>query len=764
MPPTLLGAAQQRVVSPTTSPPGQKTPKTPKTPALRRSKSEKPVRSEVRSLPSARSSVELRRGATVLKRAATYISSAESVLQRAGTNVQLQRASSLPTEPSVLRHAATMPMLHDMEAERPWCGGLWKTQQLIGFLGGIACLIAFCVAQPMKTYTNASAMLGITALCACFWVFEVVPLYVTALLPVVLMPLFEITSSEIAAAAYWNANGWIQLVFVGVFFVDIALEQTQLHRRIALWMLLSLPVVSPGLLLFSFMFICWLLSLFCNSIAVALLISPLAITLLNAVEDHVRDNCSLEASLKQAEDRATAEAVAAEWGTAAKGGSNSAGSGVGSPDVLLQDAAANSGDSGLAQKRAKKQPEGKAADVTCQSDLDAEEVHRFSDAVMLGIAYSTTAGGLGTIVGAIPNFLLLGQPIVQSEVTWSSWFCFAFPISVTLFVLAYAVIFFKYIRGIRLPGIPREVLELEWEDLTSEVGSFSRDELAVAVIQVLQIVLLIIEPWAISPLVKTKYGETLINDSTLACAPAALLFFIPSIIRPGQSVLTWQAVHEHFDFGMVLLIGGSFAITQGFSESGLKFALGDVFASITSHHSALGMQFIIILIIAIATQIFSGIGTASTMLPALSASAQQAVENPMILLLPATVGCSFAFMMPTAMPSNVVVLAKSQELARPLRVRDFFFTGLPLTILAWVAGSFLCYGMGNLVFDSLKPLEQEMCAQLTASCLWVNVPGQIRWMHVDYQACMMVDQLNDAVCNLWNGTQLNVSSVVPIYS
>jgi len=171
----------------------------------------------------------------------------------------------------------------------------------------------------------------------------------------------------------------------------------------------------------------------------------------------------------------------------------------------------------------------------------------------------------------------------------------------------------------------------------------------------------------------------------------------------------------------------------------------------------------IIGVITVATQMFSGIGTAATMLTALSSSAQQAIENPMMLLLPATVGCSLAFMMPTAMPSNVVVLAKSQELARPLRVRDFMLSGIPLTIVAWAATSLLTYGMGQAVYHSHEPFSHKACKDLPASCLWISAPGTVRHFEVETQACMMVDLMNDRLCNLWNGTQLNVSDLTPIY-
>merc|ERR1719356_2432759 len=105
------------------------------------------------------------------------------------------------------------------------------------------------------------------------------------------------------------------------------------------------------------------------------------------------------------------------------------------------------------------------------------------------------------------------------------------------------------------------------------------------------------------------------------------------------------------------------------------------------------LDLVIIVAITLCSQIFSSIGTAAAMLPVLAASAQRAVVNPLSLMLPAAVATSFAFLLPTASPPNVIVLAKSQELPRPLRIRDFFLTGLPLTLLACVVGAILTHAM-----------------------------------------------------------------------
>merc|ERR1712194_65830 len=119
-------------------------------------------------------------------------------------------------------------------------------------------------------------------------------------------------------------------------------------------------------------------------------------------------------------------------------------------------------------------------------------------------------------------------------------------------------------------------------------------------------------------------------------------------------------------------------------------------------------------------------------------------------LPPATIACSFAFMLPTAAPCNIVVLAKSRDLAVPLRVRDFFFTGLPITCLMLVLGTGLLHVLGPLVFDVNAPFPKWACDEV--SCLWMNVSGAVNGMQVFSQACTFDVTTNVTDCRLASGT------------
>jgi len=629
-----------------------------------------------------------------LQRAATQLG---TQLQKAGTNLGLQRAGTLPTENRELRHAATMPITFDVESARPFCGGLWKAQQLIGFVLGVASLIVLCAVAPLSINGASNRMLGIVLMCGCFWVFEVMPLYITALLPLVLMPLLRITSSSIASTAYWDP---IQFLVIGTFLVDIALEEVHLPRRLALKLLMKTGEVQPWLLLLVFMSACWLLSMFVNNVAVCLMITPFATGLMQAAEE------------RAAEERAAA---------------------------VVED------------------PHHDESESTGTS-LPVEPLQRFSSGLLIGIAYGTTAGGMATLIGSVPNELLMGNGPLSQQISYASWMEYAFPTSLATFVMAYLVVYWRYCRGVKIAVVTREGLEREYEELVAEIGSFSRDELTVAIVQIVQFSLLFCVPWIRQMRIfQTSFGESLIGDSTVACLPVIVLFLSPSVLRPGQSILTWPVVHEKFDFGLLLLIGGGFAIASGFVQSGLNIALGNMLASVIEEAHLCVITLVIVLVVSVATQIFSTVGTATTVIPVLISTASRAVTNPLGLVLPATAACSFAFALPMATPANIIVLAKSRDLLMPLRVRDFFLTGMPLTVIMVLLGSCLLFFMGEVVFETNGPFPKWACDDV--SCLWADVPGVIKGVQVASQACTMDLTSNMTECRLVNGTWLDVSSI-----
>lgn len=625
--------------------------------------------------------------------------------------ISVPRAVTLPSDARHLRQAANCPGNFRAD-ERPHCGGMWLRKQMIGFVLGSTLFLIFVVFRPAHTiYINANRMCGVTLLIGVFWICEVMPVYVTALLPLILLPVLGITSTAVVANAYWNP---IQLLVVGTYLVDIALEQVCLPQRVALKMLTLVGRVNPAAVLLAIMGITWFLSMFNNNIAVAFMVVPFAISLLNASEEYARDNA------------------------------------ISSSDIEIDEVGSDSEES-----------EGDPVEQRVTRVLS--EVHRYSAGVLLGIAFASNAGGIATMTGCVPNQILLGVGTLADEISYSHWFRFALPTSVVTFLLAYGIIWFQYVRGAKVRALNQLVVDGQVEEFQAEHGPASRDEYVVGILQAIQFTLLITRRfWAhILAGFSTMPTEMLFGDATAAMLPAVFLFLIPSSVRKGESVITWPHVHDKFDFGLILLIGGGFAIASGFKESGLDAAIGDWIGDLLKNGD--GAKFWEVCQVVVATafsaQIFSAVGTATTILPALQSGAQMALVNPLNLMLPATVACSLAFAFPTAAPANVVVLAKSQELAKPLSVRNFVRTGVPLNIVATIVAAYLLQFMVAREFDTQGPYPKWACDGLL--CIWANVSGEVRGRFVDNQACVIDDHVAMVNCRLANGTIMAVDQVMP---
>jgi sodium-dependent dicarboxylate transporter 2/3/5 len=317
-----------------------------------------------------------------------------------------------------------------------------------------------------------------------------------------------------------------------------------------------------------------------------------------------------------------------------------------------------------------------------------KEKNNFALALMLGIAYSASIGGIATIIGTPPNVVFVG--ILKSnfpmapEISFMQWMLLALPFSLTFLPIAwfYLVYIAAPVGKKGSEGLKSSIIEQELKDL----GPMTRAEKYTLIIFITTGVLWLtrsdidlgafhLAGWA------GLLGLTgMIHDSTVAIAMAALTFIIPAgEEREGkqQFLMEWQWA-KRIPWGILLLFGAGFALASGFQESGLTAWLGEQLKTF----KFLPVSLIILIVCAMATfttEFASNTAMASTLLPILAGLSIALGINPIILMIPATISCSTAFMLPIATPPNAIVFGSGY-----LQVRDMVKVGFVMNILGLI--------------------------------------------------------------------------------
>ncbi|MEO0333435.1 MAG: SLC13 family permease, partial [Bacteroidota bacterium] len=150
-----------------------------------------------------------------------------------------------------------------------------------------------------------------------------------------------------------------------------------------------------------------------------------------------------------------------------------------------------------------------------------------------------------------------------------------------------------------------------------------------------------------------------VHDSTVAMIGALLLFMIPSgEWKSSVPLLNWKAAAT-IPWGVVMIVGGGYAIAESFQVTGLPDWVGQQLAFINQYPLLIILLLVVGLMIFL-TEINSNTATANIFLPVLAALAIASQINPLLLMIPATFACSFAFMLPSGTGTNAVIFASER--------------------------------------------------------------------------------------------------------
>lgn len=327
-----------------------------------------------------------------------------------------------------------------------------------------------------------------------------------------------------------------------------------------------------------------------------------------------------------------------------------------------------------------------------------ERAGNFSVGLLLSIAYAASIGGIATLVGTPPNLSFARIFHIYfpdaPEISFSSWLMFAFPVSLMLFALAWFLLYFMYKPDNRHFA---EISKSTFHDELKRMGKAGQEERTVFVVFVLLAILWIFRSNLDLGFVKIPGWAGLfpnsgfINDGTVAIAMAVILFLIPSQSEKGNYLLDWQTASK-LPWHILLLFGGGFALATGFKESGLSLWFGEQLSGVASLHPIL-VVLVIALFITFLTELTSNTATTEMVLPILAGLSITAGIHPLLLMIPATLSASMAFMMPVATPPNAIIFGTSR-----ITVGQMARTGLLLNLAGAIIITLMMYFWGDIVF------------------------------------------------------------------
>jgi sodium-dependent dicarboxylate transporter 2/3/5 len=327
-------------------------------------------------------------------------------------------------------------------------------------------------------------------------------------------------------------------------------------------------------------------------------------------------------------------------------------------------------------------PIGLAIVTKMEETFGRERSHPLTLALMLGIAYGCSIGGVATLVGTPANLVfvrIFNETFPDApQIAFGQWMLIGVPYSICLLILTWFLLTRFLCRFDRNLVLDREIIQRELQQL----GPWKPEEkriLAVFLLTVflwifrkdLQLGLFTIPGWS-----NLWRGFAGIDDGTIAVSMALLLFIIPTGPDQVYRRILNAEVFSKLPWGIILLFGGGFALASGFTASGLSQHIGQSFEALGSVPVVIQIL-VICLCVTFLTELTSNTATLSMLLPILIAWAVSLQIHPLLFAIPATISASMAFMMPVATPPNAVVFGSQR-----IRIAEMARTGLVLNLIA----------------------------------------------------------------------------------
>lgn len=278
---------------------------------------------------------------------------------------------------------------------------------------------------------------------------------------------------------------------------------------------------------------------------------------------------------------------------------------------------------------------------------------RLGTAMLLGVAWSASAGGIGTLIGTPPNGIVKGILEKQSiiDLNFVSWMKIGMPVAIGTLVAAWLLLVVMFRPKARDMSASLAAIR----DARQRLGAVTVDEKATLGAFALVVTLWVTHPWWQSILPASLYARLErfdIDEIGLLCA--ALLFIVPVSRRNWRAVLTWKDT-KYVDWGTLILFGGGIALSNAMFKTGLTEWMAVKFVSLMGTPAPWAALLLVVLLVDFMTEVTSNTAVTTMMTPVLVSLAPQLGLSPVTLCVAAAMASSLAFMLPVATPPNALV-------------------------------------------------------------------------------------------------------------
>ncbi|CAH8856386.1 unnamed protein product [Trichobilharzia szidati] len=528
---------------------------------------------------------------------------------------------------------------------------------------------------PGKVAKASYVLLLMTGL----WVTEAIPIYITALIPLVFGPLLGIAPASVISPSYTKDTN---ILFFGGLMVACAIENNYIHKRIAI-SILKLVGSDPKMLMLGFMLPSWFLSMWMSNTATA----AMMITIVDAL---------LTDFLKMEEEEDNAE--------------------YNYNNEFIQDTPKSLNRSLCHCRQLIIQIDDNQQElppITAEKNL--KRTKRMNIGFSLSIAYACSIGGIATTIGTPANSILQGQVYNRygpsTGLYFGTWMGYAFPLSVfmllfTWFWLSFLFIGPKQCFTFKQSEKRKKLLARLLTEEQQKLGPIKYCEVLSAFFFVILTLL-----WMTRNLGSTGWGKWFIDPSNpksatyITDSAAAILMTIIVMITPAanpitlwkhwkhcyetksepnpeitRTLLPWNVAVQKFPWGVILVVGGGFALATIMESSGLTTAVGGYLGERLKYIPVTLLNIVCTFTTAAMTEFASNSATASIILPIVYGLCEELGIHPFLIAFPTTVATSFSFALPAATPPNTIVFAKGR-----VRVKHMIMAGIPMNIVGCFA-------------------------------------------------------------------------------